>query len=206
MKTWYTSKTLWLNIIAGLALLLQSRYGFIIDPEAQAGILAVINLVLRAVTGQPIEWKAPTPPDAGFIRLPLMAVLLMVCLALGSLAGCSTIRHATTTDTPETILTAQDRAQQVVMGFQAAFAVTPEIVDALLANGTITPHIYNAEILPAYNRGLASLAVVVSALQSAQDARQDPNQTHAYTVALARFLTDKAAIDNMLVAFGGGAK
>lgn len=148
----------------------------------------------------------PPPPDAGFIRLPLLAGMLLICLALGSLAGCSTIRHATSTDTPETIMTAQDRAQSVVMGFQAAFAVTPEIVDALLANGAITPHTYNTQILPAYNRGLASLAVVVAALQAAQDAQQDPNQTQAYTVALARFLTDKAAVDNLLTAMGGGAK
>jgi hypothetical protein len=94
-----------------------------------------------------------------------------------------------------------------VLGFEAAFQATPAIVDALLKNGTITAHTYNAQILPAYNRGLASLNVVIASLKAAQTARQDPNQSEAYTSALAQFLTDKTVLDNMLAAFGkGGAK
>ena len=50
-KPWYTSKTLWVNAIAFAALLVQSfGSGFIINAEAQLGILAVINLLLRLVT------------------------------------------------------------------------------------------------------------------------------------------------------------
>lgn len=53
-KQWYESKTMWLNLIALVALFLQSQFGFIIDPEAQAAILIVINLVLRAITGNEV--------------------------------------------------------------------------------------------------------------------------------------------------------
>lgn len=50
-KPWYTSKTLWVNAIAFAALLLQSfGTGFIIAPEEQAGILVVLNILLRLVT------------------------------------------------------------------------------------------------------------------------------------------------------------
>ena len=55
-KVW-ESKTFWVNVIAILALLAQTQVGFVIDPEAQAALLAVINVGLRAVTKQPIAWK-----------------------------------------------------------------------------------------------------------------------------------------------------
>jgi len=53
-KKWYRSKTLWVNLIAILVLIIQTQTGFIISPEEQAAILAVINLILRWITGEPI--------------------------------------------------------------------------------------------------------------------------------------------------------
>jgi hypothetical protein len=53
-KQWYLSKTLWVNLIALIALVLQSQFGFIIDAESQMALLLVINLVLRAITGDEI--------------------------------------------------------------------------------------------------------------------------------------------------------
>lgn len=52
-KSWWQSKTLWVNAIAFAALLLQSfGTGFIIAPEEQAGILVVLNILLRFITRQ----------------------------------------------------------------------------------------------------------------------------------------------------------
>jgi len=56
MKKWYLSKTLWVNIVALAAIIAQTTTGFIIDPASQAAILAVINLILRAITGEEIDW------------------------------------------------------------------------------------------------------------------------------------------------------
>ena len=56
MKKWYLSKTLWVNIVALAAIIAQTAAGFVIDPESQAAILAVINLILRAVTDEEIDW------------------------------------------------------------------------------------------------------------------------------------------------------
>jgi hypothetical protein len=56
MKNLIKSKTFWVNILALLAMLLQAKYGFIIDPESQIAILAVVNVVLRAVTKEEIVW------------------------------------------------------------------------------------------------------------------------------------------------------
>jgi len=57
LKVWYKSKTLWTNIIALIALLVQAQYGFIILPEEQLAILAVINLILRGLTGSGLQLK-----------------------------------------------------------------------------------------------------------------------------------------------------
>lgn len=58
-KTWYTSKMLWVNAIAIIAIITQGQFGFIIDPVSQMAILGVINIVLRAITGEDIVWSAP---------------------------------------------------------------------------------------------------------------------------------------------------
>ena len=52
MKSWYHSRTVWVNVLAAGALIVQSQVGFIIDAEAQAGLIIVINLILRAITSE----------------------------------------------------------------------------------------------------------------------------------------------------------
>ena len=58
-KTWYTSKMLWVNAIAIVAIIAQGQFGFVIDPVVQMGALAVINIILRAITGEDIIWNSP---------------------------------------------------------------------------------------------------------------------------------------------------
>lgn len=54
-KKWYLSKTLWVNVISLVALLLQEQIGFALTTEETAGILVVINLVMRFITKQPLK-------------------------------------------------------------------------------------------------------------------------------------------------------
>ncbi len=58
MKKWYHSKTLWLNFIS-IIVLVVLNLGFIDASQeiasAEAGILAVINLILRLATKQGLE-------------------------------------------------------------------------------------------------------------------------------------------------------
>ena len=49
-KRWYTSKTLWVNLLAIVALIAQAEFGYVLDVEAQSVILAAINLLLRIIT------------------------------------------------------------------------------------------------------------------------------------------------------------
>ncbi len=53
---WYMSKTLWTNLIAGAGTFLAPKLGLQLDAQTQVSILVVINLVLRAITKQPLSW------------------------------------------------------------------------------------------------------------------------------------------------------
>jgi len=54
-KVWWKSKTLWVNVIAMVAMIVQSQYGFFIAVEEQAAIIVVLNLILRAITKTGLE-------------------------------------------------------------------------------------------------------------------------------------------------------
>ena len=51
-KYWIHSKTLWVNFIGIVAIILQSQVGYVVSPEIQVSVLAIINLILRTVTTQ----------------------------------------------------------------------------------------------------------------------------------------------------------
>lgn len=55
-KKFYQSKTFWVNVIATAAVIIQSKFGFIISPELQAIGLSALNLGLRKISSEPIIW------------------------------------------------------------------------------------------------------------------------------------------------------
>lgn len=56
MKQWWKSKTVWANALAIGAVVAQGQAGVEITPEAQVSLLALVNLVLRALTKEPLGW------------------------------------------------------------------------------------------------------------------------------------------------------
>lgn len=79
-KKWWTSKTLWVNLLAVAAIILQAETGKeILDPKAQAAILGVINLILRLVTNQPL--KSGKNGDVG--------KLMVILVIFASLVACA---------------------------------------------------------------------------------------------------------------------
>lgn len=54
-KKWYESKTMWANGLAIIALGIQMKTGFVIDPGLQALGLSLVNLGLRKVTNTSIN-------------------------------------------------------------------------------------------------------------------------------------------------------
>lgn len=54
-KQWYTSKAIWVNVVAAIAAITQAKYGYVLSPEYQGIILGIINVVLRVYTDKPIK-------------------------------------------------------------------------------------------------------------------------------------------------------
>lgn len=58
VKKWWTSKTIWVNVVAIIAVVLNSLYGVEFSAEVQAtiatSVLAVVNLILRIITKEPV--------------------------------------------------------------------------------------------------------------------------------------------------------
>ena len=55
-KKFYLSKTFWINLIGIVAIIVQSFTKFVITPETQVLILSFVNMILRAITKEPIQW------------------------------------------------------------------------------------------------------------------------------------------------------
>ncbi len=41
---------MWTNALAAVAVFVQNQYGYVIDPQVQAYILVLVNVILRSVT------------------------------------------------------------------------------------------------------------------------------------------------------------
>ena len=89
-KSILTSKTIGVNIVAGIALLLQNRYGYVMDVELQGAILIFINLLLRFVTKKAIAWKVKNT-----------GILLVALISAALFAGCGTTGGIICSNIPE---------------------------------------------------------------------------------------------------------
>lgn len=103
-KPIWQSKTFWVNVIALAALSVQALTEFVIDVETQAAILAVINLILRLVTKDRIDWL-DRATGGGVAAAGLLVFVLASSLALTSCAGLQVCQEAaivvSDADTPE---------------------------------------------------------------------------------------------------------
>lgn len=59
MKSIFTSKTFWVNLIALAGIIIQGATGseILVNLETQASVLAFINIILRTITKEPVTWK-----------------------------------------------------------------------------------------------------------------------------------------------------
>ena len=56
-KSWFKSKTLWVNVIAVVAVILSGQFGIEMTPPLELALLGGINFVLRLITKEEIIWK-----------------------------------------------------------------------------------------------------------------------------------------------------
>ena len=54
-KKWYKSKTIWVNAFALAVAFALSQFNFSVTSEETASALVIVNLILRAITGQGLE-------------------------------------------------------------------------------------------------------------------------------------------------------
>lgn len=59
-KSIFKSKTFWVNVIALIGFVVQQRFGFVIDEAIQVQILGLVNIGLRMLTKEPVNWN-PIP-------------------------------------------------------------------------------------------------------------------------------------------------
>jgi|GEM_PF-2515275 len=80
------SKTFWTNILAVGAMVVQSQTGFVVGPEYQVAALSLVNMVLRAVTREPLDW--------GQIgnKVPLVLFLLCSLSMTPMLSACGALK------------------------------------------------------------------------------------------------------------------
>ena len=122
------SKTLWVNVLAVVAMLVQGQTGFIIDAEAQIALLGVINLVLRAVTKEPLNWKS-TQNQSGKSNLDLLRVMAGFSLGLALvmvLSGCAAFQEK------------RGLATKALLTTKEAIVGIAEAADQLCSQGTLT--------------------------------------------------------------------
>ena len=54
-KKWYLSRTLWVNFLAAIALIVQAITGTEwFNLEVQGAFLVIVNMILRVITKQPV--------------------------------------------------------------------------------------------------------------------------------------------------------
>jgi hypothetical protein len=56
MTKFWASKTFWINLLAAVALFVSSQFGVTLTGETTGLALVVINMILRAMTNEPLEW------------------------------------------------------------------------------------------------------------------------------------------------------
>lgn len=55
IKKWWHSKTLWINAIAIIAIILQMEMGFVLEAAEETIILGFINIIVRFLTKKGLE-------------------------------------------------------------------------------------------------------------------------------------------------------
>jgi hypothetical protein len=86
-KTIWVSKTFWANLIAIVAIAVQEYTAYVIDLDIQIAALAIINMLLRMVTGKPVVWSKK--PDTTVIRAIILVCMIATAGAIGT--ACSTM-------------------------------------------------------------------------------------------------------------------
>ena len=57
MKQYLKSKTIWMNVIALIAIISAGQFGVVLDGNTQASLLFFMNVILRKITKEELVWS-----------------------------------------------------------------------------------------------------------------------------------------------------
>ncbi len=92
-KSPLTSKTLWANAIAIGAMVAQGYTGFVVGPEYQAAALGIINLVLRTVTRERLDWGIGNNQRGSISPFLAVWIVGLMLLAMTPMSGCTALQR-----------------------------------------------------------------------------------------------------------------
>lgn len=197
-KAIWKSKTLWVNIIAIIALIAQTYTGFIIGADKQVVILGIINTLLRFVTKTPLDWgNDQQSGEQGFVAIRLLPLLVMAAMLL-MFCSCAT------TDTPQSIAT------KSLLAMKDTIVATAVVGDRLCKAGRIAPDTcqdlagYYILAGPAYDLAADSLAAAVK--YDNADSWEKYNQAVQYLGVLYLDITSIGTKTGLIKLTDGGAK
>jgi predicted RNase H-like HicB family nuclease len=179
-KQWYTSKTLWVNGLAFIAMLVQSQTGVIMDAELQIAILAVINLVLRLVTKKEINWKNSS---TGALIILMAAVFSFSMITMPGCATKGTTGTEATDEAAQWDQTAVKAYQLTGLSIQTAQALLPTAKSFLSESDYATlDTLINTTVPVVYD----AVGVALEAVIGVRDTAEREGAIAAYEAALAQ--------------------
>lgn len=205
-KKAYTSKTLWANIVGIIVILIQAQAGYVIDPVVQTGLLGLINIILRLITKEPIQWGKDSDNSGGSDGLNGLNGLNsfgMCLLVILLVSGCAyNIKNETR----------EVSATKTMISMREAIVTIAATADQMCTQGTLNQDQCNkvaemyrkAEVT--YDFAADALAVALSG-QNVESAKWSVYQSHHNAfVKLFADITNIAIEFRMIPAIEGGVR
>lgn len=196
-KVWYTSKTLWLNVLGTLVTILTSVDIMPLIPQKYAGLVAgfvaVGNIILRSMKSQQNGGLTLTTPDPDVIKRTGLVLLLACGLTVGY--GCAAVKAPVYANpSVEQVQATRDAALRAMNAIDTSLIVTQEVLstaDALQRANRLSADTLRG--ISAFSRDYARAAQV--ALRELKDVGSEPSrrQTLARLNVSAQPYIDKLA-------------
>lgn len=183
VKPIWLSKTLWVNVISIIALVVQTYTGFVVDPDKQVVALGMINALLRFITKAPVVWPSSGQGGAGLGVLALAVILA---------SGCATV------ETPQSL------AAKSLLTTRQGIIAAATTVDGFCTQGLLKqPDCDNASRI--YNQAQTAYTTAADAFLLYLQLSNDDSLLK-FQEAQFRLQTLFLDIDGLAKSFQGGAR
>ncbi|MBI5056986.1 MAG: hypothetical protein HZB61_10270 [Nitrospirae bacterium] len=163
-KQWYESKTLWVNALSIIAMIVQSQTVYFLDLKLQALILSIVNIILRFITTEPITGNDSNSSGSSSGLNSLGMCLLVVML----LTSCASLSPNTYKYVETTKVTAEGIAKIAIDMHKA---------------GTLDDKSY-LRVKSTYESARKASDAAIYVMQMSLEVGEDPRSSENYNLAL----------------------